>query len=128
MENNENAVEESIYEAAQDAAAEHAAAEHAAAEQVAAEQVVIEVQSLGLVNGAIGVEMTTLVKEKKKSKVAANTEEKVAIRSTKNVSWGEVGKVYRGINIVTKSQSEKWLTRSHITLATPEEVAKEFGN
>jgi hypothetical protein len=38
-----------------------------------------------------------------------------------------VGKVYTGINIVEKDAADKWLTRSHITVATPEEVAKEFG-
>jgi hypothetical protein len=38
-----------------------------------------------------------------------------------------VGKVYRGYNIVEKDAAEKWLTRSHIRTATPEEVAKEFG-
>jgi hypothetical protein len=54
--------------------------------------------------------------------------EKVAIFSTKNVTWGSVGKVYRGYNIVSKDEAEHWLTRSHIRLATPEEVAKEFGN
>jgi hypothetical protein len=54
--------------------------------------------------------------------------EKVAIHSTKNVTWSEVGKVYRGYNIVTKEQADKWLTRDHTRLATPEEVAKEFKN
>jgi hypothetical protein len=38
-----------------------------------------------------------------------------------------VGKVYRGYNIVEKDAADKWLTRSHIRMATPEEVAKEFG-
>ena len=52
----------------------------------------------------------------------------VAIHSTKNVSWSGVGKVYRGYNIVTPEQAEKWLERSHVRLATPEEVAKEFNN
>jgi hypothetical protein len=51
----------------------------------------------------------------------------VALFSTKNVTWSEVGKVYRGYNIVEKDAAEKWLTRSHIRIATPEEVAKEFG-
>jgi hypothetical protein len=51
----------------------------------------------------------------------------VALHSTKNVSLPGVGKVYRGYNIVTPQQAEKWLERSHIRLATPEEVAKEFG-
>ena len=58
---------------------------------------------------------------------SAEKEEKVAVHSTKNVTWSGVGKVYRGYNIVSKDAAEKWLTRSHIRLATPEEVAKEFG-
>lgn len=53
--------------------------------------------------------------------------EKVAVYSSKNVTWNEVGKVYKGYNLVTPEQAEKWLTRSHIRSATPEEVAKEFG-
>lgn len=64
---------------------------------------------------------------KKSSKKQEPKEETVAIHSTRNVTWSEVGKVYRGYNIVPKSAAEKWVTRDHIRLATPEEVAKEFG-
>jgi hypothetical protein len=53
--------------------------------------------------------------------------EKVAIYSTKNVTWGPVGKVYKGYNLVTPEQAEMWLTRDHTRTATPEEVAREFG-
>ena len=87
-----------------------------------------EVPALGPVgDGAIGA--TTSVRQPKtaKKKAEAPVVEKVAIHSTKNVTWSEVGKVYRGYNIVTKSAADKWLTRSHVRLATPEEVAKEFG-
>lgn len=80
----------------------------------------------GVANGVIG---TGAVKRKPSSK-KQNEEakpEKVAVHSTKNVSWPGVGKVYRGYNIVTKDQADKWLTRGHIRLATPEEVAQEFG-
>jgi len=51
----------------------------------------------------------------------------VAVFSTKNVTWNGVGKVYRGYNIVTEEEADLWATRSHIRIATPEEVAKEFG-
>ena len=78
-------------------------------------------------NGVIGATSAPKPVVEKKPKAAKVKEETVAIRSTKNVTWSEVGKVYSGINIVTKSAADKWLTRSHITLATPEEVAKEFG-
>jgi len=50
-----------------------------------------------------------------------------AVFSTRNVTWTGVGKVYRGYNIVSEEAAEKWLTRDHIRLATPEEVAQEFG-
>ncbi len=75
-------------------------------------------------NGVIGTGKVV-----KKAKPAAKTEakpEKVAIHSSKNVSWGGVGKVYRGYNLVTPQQAEKWLTRSHVRLVTPEELAREF--
>jgi hypothetical protein len=81
-------------------------------------------------NGVMG--STTVPKnfDKKpvKSDAVKKDSEKVAIHSTKNVTWSEVGKVYRGYNIVTKEQADKWLTRDHTRLATPQEVAKEFNN
>jgi hypothetical protein len=85
-----------------------------------------EVQALGTVNGAIGVTKTK-PKQAKSQKTVAEKKDTVAIRSTKNVSWSGVGKIHRGINIVEKSIADQWLTRSHVTVATPEEVAKEFG-
>ena len=84
-------------------------------------------QGIGSVNnGAIGVAPV----EPKTAKVKqepAKPKETVAIYSTRNVSWSEVGNVSRGYNIVTKAAADKWLTRDHVRLATPEEVAKEFG-
>jgi len=60
-------------------------------------------------------------------KAAVQRKATVAIHSTKNVVWEGVGKVEKGYNIVTKAQADKWVTRSHIRLATPEEVAREYG-
>lgn len=90
---------------------------------------VSEVPAVGIVaDGVIGSTTTKVEPMKPKaSKKSAPKEETVAIFSTKNVTWSEVGKVYRGYNIVSKSAADKWLTRSHVRLATPEEVAKEFG-
>jgi len=86
------------------------------------------VQGIGSVaNGVIGVAETPRTPKKTVSAAPKKSNKTVAIHSTKNVSWSGVGKVYRGYNIVTPEQSEKWLTRNHIRLATPEEVAKEFG-
>lgn len=56
------------------------------------------------------------------------TSDKVAVFSTRNASWGEFGKVYNGYNILSPKAAEAWLTRDHCRIATPEEVAKEFGN
>lgn len=53
--------------------------------------------------------------------------EKVAIRSTKNVYLEGLGKISKGINIVSKSDSEYWLTKSYCTLVSPEDVAREYG-
>lgn len=87
-----------------------------------------EVQALGSVEaGVIGATTAPKAPAKKKSAKVAEVKETVAIYSTKNVTWSEVGKVYRGYNIVEKDAAEKWLTRSHIRTATPEEVAKDFG-
>ena len=88
-----------------------------------------EVQALGSVaDGVIGATTAPVAPARKKSSKSTEVKETVALYSTKNVSWSEVGKVYRGYNIVEKDAAEKWLTRSHIRTATPEEVAKEFGN
>ena len=76
--------------------------------------------------GSNGRGLTNDVKTDKVLKLE-NEEEKVAIYSSKNVSWSGIGKVLKGYNIVTKSISEKWLQRDHIRIATPEEVAKDFG-
>jgi len=87
-----------------------------------------EVQALGSVaNGVIGATTAVKAAPRKKSAKPEEKKETVALYSTKNVTWSEVGKVYRGYNIVDKDAAEKWLTRSHIRTATPEEVAKEFG-
>lgn len=88
-----------------------------------------EVNMVGFVgNGAIG--SVTAPRPKKsaaKKSMPVKKAETVAVYSTRNVTWNGVGKVYRGYNIVEKAAADKWLTRDHIRLATPEEVAKEFG-
>jgi hypothetical protein len=58
---------------------------------------------------------------------SASEKETVAVYSTKNVTWSGVGQVSKGYNIVTKQAAEKWATRDHIRIATPEEVARDFG-
>jgi hypothetical protein len=58
---------------------------------------------------------------------AFESKDTVAIYSTRNVNWSGVGQVSKGYNIVTKQAADKWTTRDHIRIATPEEVARDFG-
>jgi hypothetical protein len=113
--------------------------EEAPAEAPAPEQEVVnvpepevapeQVQHLGAVsNGVMGT--TSVSKPEPRSyerPKPQDSEEKVAIHSTKNVAWQGVGKVSRGYNIVTKDIADQWLTRPHIRIATPEEIKKAFG-
>ena len=140
--NNENPiVEEAVYEAPvfEAPVVEEPVVEHIVETPVVEEaaQAVVEapayqapeeVQALGSVeDGVIGATTAPKAPERKKKGKSTEVKETVALYSTKNVTWSEVGKVYRGYNIVEKDAAEKWLTRSHIRIATPEEVAKEFG-
>jgi hypothetical protein len=101
--------------------------------EVAVEAAVVEappaeepVQSLGFTEtGAIG--SMAADGPSKKVKAEVDLSEKLAIHSTKSVRWEEVGAISKGYNIVTKAQADKWLTRSHVRIATPEEVKKAFG-
>ena len=78
--------------------------------------------------GAIGsTKVSNPVAKPKEEKPKKKKEDIVAIHSTRNVTWQGVGKVYIGYNIVTKEQADQWLTRNHTRLATPAEVAQEFG-
>jgi hypothetical protein len=77
-------------------------------------------------NGAIGSKKAesqkVVLEDKPKVK-----KDSVAVHSTRNVTWPGVGKVSKGYNIVTPAEAEQWKTRNHIRVATPEEVAREFG-
>jgi hypothetical protein len=62
-----------------------------------------------------------------KAKVKEKPQEKVALYSIKNLHWSGVGSLERGYNIVSKEDSEKWLVRRDVRIATPDEVAKFYG-
>jgi hypothetical protein len=84
------------------------------------------VQALGFTEtGAIG----SMAADGPKTVIeqSVNLSEKVALHSTKSVRWEEVGSLTKGYNIVTKAQANKWLTRGHVRIASPEEVQKAFG-
>ena len=113
------AVVEPVVEAVEETPAVEAVVEAPAAEE--------PVQSLGFTEtGAIG-SMAADGRKKKNVEPEADLAEKVAIHSTKSVRWESVGSISKGYNIVTKAQADKWLTRSHVRIATPEEVKKAFG-
>ena len=112
-------VAEPVVEAVVEAPVAEAVVEAPAAEE--------PVQSLGFTEtGAIG--SMAADGPKKDIKPAKDLGDKVAIYSTGNVRWEEAGgAIYKGVNIVTKDQADKWLTRSHVRIATPEEVQKVVG-
>jgi hypothetical protein len=84
------------------------------------------VQALGFTEtGAIG--SMAADGASKEINTDVNLSGKVALFSTKSVRWEEVGTLNRGYNIVTEKQADKWLTRSHVRIATPEEIQKAFG-
>lgn len=89
-----------------------------------------EKPALGFVqDGVLGSTTVSSVSSKKSLTVPKKKEKKdiVAVYSTRNVTWSGVGKVYIGYNIVSKEAAEKWSIRDHIRIATPEEVATEYG-
>lgn len=51
---------------------------------------------------------------------------KVAVHSSRNASWSGYGSVYKGYNILSKKNADKWLTRDHVRPATPAEVAQHL--
>lgn len=119
-------VEEPVVEAVLEAPVVEAVVETPAEAVVEAPAAEEPVQALGFTQtGAIG----SIAADGPKRKIKPESElgNKVAIYSTKNVNWSEVGSVARGYNIVTQAQADKWLTRSHVRLATPEEVKKVLG-
>lgn len=122
QENLDQPVVEPVVESAVEPAVE-VAVESGVVEAPAAEE---PVQSLGFTKtGAIG--SMAADGPSKNVKPSADLSEKVAVHSTKSVRWEEVGSLSKGYNIVTKAQADKWLTRGHVRIATPEEVKRAFG-
>jgi hypothetical protein len=86
-----------------------------------------EKQKIDLIeNNILGVSVDNLPAQTKEIK-SVKVKELVAIHSIKNLYSSSLGKVLKGYNIIEKKNLEKWLTKSGIRLADPEEVAKEYG-
>lgn len=76
----------------------------------------------------IEVIMSWMPKNENSEKASAPViKKKVAIYASKNLHWSSVGSLKTGYNIVTKEESEKWLSNKAVRVATPEEVAKHYG-
>jgi hypothetical protein len=63
----------------------------------------------------------------KNTKEEKNKAEKVAIYTERNIHMDDLKPIKVGYNIVTKEESEKWLTHRLVRLASPEEVASYYG-
>ena len=122
-------VEEAPVEEVAEPAKEEPKAEEPEVIEIPSHQSEPEEQALGAVaNGVIGASTTPKAPKKKPVAKQEKDPKTVAIKSTKNVSWVGVGKVSKGINIVSEKEADQWITRDHITLVSPQDVAKEFGN
>lgn len=88
-----------------------------------------QVQAIGsLDNGVFGTVTVSSDSIKKIEEIKERpVKDLVAIHSPKNIYWSGVGKVLKGYNIVERHNAEKWLTKPGMRMATPEEVAKEYG-
>jgi hypothetical protein len=53
--------------------------------------------------------------------------EKVAVFALKHLFWNGLGNLKKGYNIVTREESEKWITHKAVRIATPSEVASYYG-
>jgi hypothetical protein len=65
--------------------------------------------------------------KKVEEKINTDANEKVALFSTNNLFWNEIGSLTIGYNIVSSEKAERWLQHKAVRLATPEEVAKAYG-
>jgi hypothetical protein len=76
-------------------------------------------------NGAIGSGPADMSPKVKATEV--QEPDKVAVFSDKNILVEGLGKINKGYNIFPKDVANKWLKRNYVRLATPEEVAEEYG-
>lgn len=65
--------------------------------------------------------------QKPDAKAKPEPKKKVAVYALKNLHWSQIGSLKAGYNIVTKEESEKWLSHKAVRIATPEEIAKHYG-
>tara|TARA_R110000796_G_scaffold148762_6_gene265648 strand:- start:784 stop:1233 length:450 start_codon:yes stop_codon:yes gene_type:complete len=79
-----------------------------------------------IADGVIGTGSKKKTSKKATKPAAGPKEATVALYSTRNVTWVGVGRVLTGLNLVSESESVKWLERDHIRKAEPSEVSREL--
>lgn len=130
VENNKKAIEELVEKYTESVEKPSEAKEAKSDSLISSPEPAEEKPALGFIENGVMGSTTVLSASAKKPAAPAKKKDKkdtVAVYSTRNVTWTGVGKVYIGYNIVSKDAAEKWSTRSHIRIATPEEVATEYG-
>lgn len=63
----------------------------------------------------------------KKTATKTELDDKVAVFSTKNILINNVGKINKGYNIVSQAKADLLEKYDFARIATPEEVAREYG-
>jgi ATP phosphoribosyltransferase len=94
-----------------------------------------KIEMLEVIASFVGERPKPKVKKEKPIAVEAVVEEKevvdmtdkVALYSTRNIHWGNIGALKVGYNIVSKEASEKMVTHKAVRIATPEELASYYG-
>lgn len=93
----------------------------------------INLEGVSTKNDILEIILNFVPKEGSKPKASKTAEEKeqptdkVAVFSARNLSWNGVGTLNRGYSILTKEESEKWLTHKAVRTASPKEVATYYG-
>lgn len=74
------------------------------------------------------IKSAKVAKPKPEAKSSAKVPtDKVALYSSKNLHWQGGGSLLKGYSIVSEKLAEKYLKHKDVRIATPEEVAQEFG-
>jgi ATP phosphoribosyltransferase len=94
-----------------------------------------KIEMLEVIASFVGERPKPKVKKEKSIAVEAVVQEKevvdmtdkIALYSTRNIHWGNIGALKVGYNIVSKEASEKMVTHKAVRIATPEELASYYG-
>lgn len=85
--------------------------------------------NINILNATKKIEILEIIKNwtPPKQEFEDISKEKVAVFSIKPLFWNGLGELKKGYNIVTKEESEKWITHKAVRIASPSEVASYYG-